>query len=198
MRSAIGRNSLGLHHTGLFGVCPALVSLAYYGRPAIDPAATTELIDMSREYLRQETLEPAKRLGRHAGMGAGRRLGAGPRRLLPDARPLQRAEDVAPVGVLVGVLVKFLTALVAAGGAGLVAREVAQNVTITRQDIEAKANEIASAVNQTKDSARDTAVAAGVAHHRPPHPRRLHFGRRRGSRNRTLARSTRSEVGVAA
>jgi hypothetical protein len=58
-------------------------------------------------------------------------------------------------------------------------------VTITRQDIEAKANQLVSAVNQTKDSARDTAVAAGVvvailivlA---------FIFGRRRGSRNQTL------------
>jgi hypothetical protein len=58
-------------------------------------------------------------------------------------------------------------------------------VTITRQDIEAKANQLVSAVNQTKDSARDTAVVAGVvvavlvllA---------FVFGRRRGSRNQTL------------
>lgn len=58
-------------------------------------------------------------------------------------------------------------------------------MTITRQDIEAKANELVSAVNQTKDSARDTAVVAGVvigllvllA---------FFFGRRRGSRNQTL------------
>jgi hypothetical protein len=35
------------------------------------PQLTTELIDMSREYLRQETIEPAKRLGKHAGLGIG-------------------------------------------------------------------------------------------------------------------------------
>ncbi|MEX0864400.1 MAG: phage holin family protein [Acidimicrobiia bacterium] len=35
------------------------------------PQLFTELYDMSREYLRQETLEPAKRLGRQAGMGIG-------------------------------------------------------------------------------------------------------------------------------
>src|SRR3546814_1286347 len=40
-------------------------------RPQEIPQLTTELIDMSREYLRQETLEPAKRLGKHAGMGIG-------------------------------------------------------------------------------------------------------------------------------
>ncbi len=58
-------------------------------------------------------------------------------------------------------------------------------MTITRQDIEAKANEIVSAVNQTRESARDTAVVAGVvvavlillA---------FVFGRRRGARNKTL------------
>lgn len=35
------------------------------------PQLTNELIDMSREYLRQEVVEPAKALGKHAGMGFG-------------------------------------------------------------------------------------------------------------------------------
>lgn len=35
------------------------------------PQITTELVEMSREYLRQETLEPAKKLGKQAGMGIG-------------------------------------------------------------------------------------------------------------------------------
>ena len=35
------------------------------------PELTTELIDMSREYLLQETIEPAKALGKHAGLGFG-------------------------------------------------------------------------------------------------------------------------------
>jgi hypothetical protein len=58
-------------------------------------------------------------------------------------------------------------------------------VTITRQDIEAKANEIVSAVTQTKESARDTAVAAGVVVALLVLAAFI-FGRRRGSRNRTL------------
>jgi hypothetical protein len=58
-------------------------------------------------------------------------------------------------------------------------------VTITRQDIEAKANEIVSAVNQTTESARDTAVAAGVVVALLILAAFI-FGRRRGSRNRTL------------
>ncbi len=35
-------------------------------------------------------------------------------------------------------------------------------MTITRQDIEAKAKELASAVDQTADSAKNTAILAGV------------------------------------
>lgn len=58
-------------------------------------------------------------------------------------------------------------------------------MTISRQDIEDKANQIVSAVNETRESAKDTAVVAGVvvaililvA---------FFFGRRRGSRNKTM------------
>lgn len=35
------------------------------------PQLASELVEMSREYLRQETLEPAKQLGIQAGMGIG-------------------------------------------------------------------------------------------------------------------------------
>lgn len=35
------------------------------------PQIVSELVEMSRDYLRQETLEPAKRLGKVAGMGFG-------------------------------------------------------------------------------------------------------------------------------
>ena len=58
-------------------------------------------------------------------------------------------------------------------------------MTITRQDIEAKANEIVSAVTETTKSARDTAVAAGVVVALLVLAAFI-FGRRRGSRNRTL------------
>lgn len=58
-------------------------------------------------------------------------------------------------------------------------------MTITRQDIEAKANEIVAAVTQTKESARDTAVVAGVIVAILILAAFI-FGRRRGSRNRTL------------
>ncbi len=35
------------------------------------PELVSEFVDMSKQYLRQETVEPAKRLGRVAGMGFG-------------------------------------------------------------------------------------------------------------------------------
>lgn len=50
------------------------------GREIVMPGATelpqkvTEFVDLSKEYLRQETLEPAKRLGRFAGFTIGASL----------------------------------------------------------------------------------------------------------------------------
>ena len=38
------------------------------------PQLVTEFVDMSKEYLRQETVEPAKRLGRFAGFTIGAAL----------------------------------------------------------------------------------------------------------------------------
>jgi hypothetical protein len=35
------------------------------------PQIATDLVDMSREYLRQEIVEPAKKLGTQAGLGLG-------------------------------------------------------------------------------------------------------------------------------
>jgi hypothetical protein len=58
-------------------------------------------------------------------------------------------------------------------------------VTISRQDLEAKATELISAVKQTKDSARDTAVAAGVVVALLV-VLAFFFGRRRGARNKTV------------
>ena len=56
---------------------------------------------------------------------------------------------------------------------------------ISREDIEAKANEIVAAVNQTRESARDTAVAAGVVIALVVVIAFV-VGRRRGQRNKTM------------
>ena len=58
-------------------------------------------------------------------------------------------------------------------------------MTISRADIEAKARQIVSAVDETKQSARNTAVLAGVVI-AVVIVIAFVFGRRRGSRNKTL------------
>lgn len=56
---------------------------------------------------------------------------------------------------------------------------------ISRDDIEAKAMEIVGAVDETKESARDTAIIAGVVVAVIVGVAFL-VGRRRGARNRTM------------
>lgn len=58
-------------------------------------------------------------------------------------------------------------------------------MTITRDDIEAKAMEIVGAVDQTKESARDMAMI-GVAVAAAVVVAAFVIGRRRGGRNRTV------------
>jgi hypothetical protein len=58
-------------------------------------------------------------------------------------------------------------------------------VTITRDDIEAKAREIVEAVDQTRESARNTAVIAGVVVAVLVAAAFI-IGRRRGSKNKTM------------
>jgi hypothetical protein len=58
-------------------------------------------------------------------------------------------------------------------------------MTISRDDIEAKAMEIVGAVDETKESARDTAIVAGVVVAVVVAVAFL-VGRRRGARNRTM------------
>jgi hypothetical protein len=84
------------------------------------PQMVAELVDMSKEYLRQETLEPAKKLGRFTGFSlaaavlfsfAAMLLTLGLftmlRRLLPDTQWW-------------AVLARLLTTVGAAAGAGLI------------------------------------------------------------------------------
>ncbi|MBA3360055.1 MAG: phage holin family protein [Acidimicrobiia bacterium] len=84
------------------------------------PELVRELVDMSKEYLRQEALEPAKKLGKQAGFGLGAgalfaiaaillTLGAFAsfRRLLPDT-PWW------------GIGARLLTVVLAGGAAGLI------------------------------------------------------------------------------
>jgi hypothetical protein len=84
------------------------------------PQLTTELIDMSREYLRQETLEPAKRLGKTAGMGLGGAVTISLGAFFLVLALYNGLKMWLPAGEWWVVLARFITALAAAGGAGLV------------------------------------------------------------------------------
>jgi pheromone shutdown protein TraB len=90
------------------------------------PQLTTELIDMSREYLLQETLEPAKQLGRHAGMGLGGAVALAIGFFFMVMALYNGLKMWLPTGEWWVVLARFLTALAAAGGAGLVAWRLQQ------------------------------------------------------------------------
>jgi len=88
------------------------------------PQLTTELIDMSREYLRQETIEPAKRLGKHAGLGIGGAAVLGIAAIclawgLYYGLTQLFATTVSDSQWLV-VLSRFITALITAGAAGII------------------------------------------------------------------------------
>ena len=85
------------------------------------PQMLTELFDMSKQYLRQETIEPFKRLGRHAGLGlGGASLMAFGSFLLVWAFYFGM-RIVLPEGDWWRVLARFSTAVAAALAAGLVA-----------------------------------------------------------------------------
>lgn len=85
------------------------------------PQLSRDLFEMSKEYLKQETIEPAKALGKQAGMGVGGALlfSLGAFLLMLGIYSLFRM--VLPDTEWYIVLARFLTAIVAAGSTGLVA-----------------------------------------------------------------------------
>lgn len=87
--------------------------------PTEIPQLVTELVDMSKEYLRQETIEPARKLGRLAGygIGAGMVFAIATLFFMLGAYALLRA--VLPEGEWWLVLARGLTVIVAAAGAGV-------------------------------------------------------------------------------
>ena len=85
------------------------------------PQLTTELIDMSREYLRQETVEPAKQLGKAAGMGIGGAVAISFGAFFMVLALYNALKMWLPSGEWWVVLARGITALTAAGVAGLVA-----------------------------------------------------------------------------
>lgn len=84
------------------------------------PQITNELVDMSREYLRQEVAEPAKQLGKQAGLGIGGAIIVAIGAFLAAWGVYYGLVLWLPEGEWWVVLARFITALIAAGLAGLV------------------------------------------------------------------------------
>ena len=84
------------------------------------PQITNELVDMSREYLRQEVAEPAKQLGKQAGLGIGGAIIVALGAFLAAWGVYYGLVLWLPEGEWWVVLARFITAVIAAGLAGLV------------------------------------------------------------------------------
>ncbi|HWB87651.1 MAG TPA: phage holin family protein [Acidimicrobiia bacterium] len=84
------------------------------------PQIATELVEMSREYLRQETLEPAKRLGRAAGMGFGGAIALAIGAVCLAWALYYGLQLLLPEGEWWVVLSRGITAVAAAAAAGIV------------------------------------------------------------------------------
>lgn len=90
-------------------------------KPQEIPQILTELAEMSREYLRQETLEPAKRLGKQAGMGFGGAIVMAIGAVFLAWGFYYGLTMLLPEGEWWIVLARGLTAIAAAAAAGIVA-----------------------------------------------------------------------------
>ena len=84
------------------------------------PEQVSELIDLSKEYLRQETIEPAKKLGRVFGMGFAASLLFSIGALLLSVAGMRVLVRVLPEGDLWSALGVFISFVVVAGIAGLI------------------------------------------------------------------------------
>jgi hypothetical protein len=84
------------------------------------PQIATELVEMSREYLRQETLEPAKRLGKQAGMGVGGAIVMAIGAICLAWGLYYGLVMLLPEGEWWVVLARGLTAIAAAAAAGII------------------------------------------------------------------------------
>ncbi len=84
------------------------------------PQLASELVDMSKEYLRQETIEPAKRLGKFAGFGLAAGLVFAFAALFFGLGVYALFRAVLPEGDWWLVAARGFTVLVVAGAAGLI------------------------------------------------------------------------------
>lgn len=89
--------------------------------PTQIPELATELFEMSKEYLRQETVEPMKKLGGYAGLGIGGAVAFAVAALLGILGVYALFQWLLPATDWYNVLARGLTTIVAALGAGLIA-----------------------------------------------------------------------------
>ena len=99
---------------GLVSLCVPMAD------PKEIPQLTTELLQISREYLRQETIEPLKRLGKHAGMGFGGAMVLSVGSVFLTLGLYSGLKVWLPEGEWWVVLSRFITAASAAVAAGIV------------------------------------------------------------------------------
>jgi hypothetical protein len=84
------------------------------------PEQVSELLDLSKEYLRQETIEPVKKLGRAAGMGFAASILFAIGAVLLSIAGMRLLVKALPEGELWSALGVFISFIVLAGVAGLI------------------------------------------------------------------------------
>ncbi|HSR44424.1 MAG TPA: phage holin family protein [Acidimicrobiia bacterium] len=84
------------------------------------PQLVTELTDLSKQYIMQETVEPAKRLGRVAGMGIGAGILFAFGAVFLGVALALVLVMILPEGDLWKSLAYFISTLLLAGSAGLI------------------------------------------------------------------------------
>jgi len=84
------------------------------------PEQVGELIDLSKQYLREQTIEPAKRLGRVAGMGLGAAVLFSIGALLLAVAGTRLLIRLLPDGDLWSALGLLISVVVLSGIAGLI------------------------------------------------------------------------------
>lgn len=91
------------------------------------PQLIRDLVDMSRDYLRQEVIAPIKNLGRHAGMGLGGAILFSLGGFLALLGVYSLMKMVLPESAWYVVLARLITAVVGAASAGLVAWRISSD-----------------------------------------------------------------------
>lgn len=98
-----------------------LLALAGMPDPKQIPELATELYTMSKEYLLQETVEPAKKLGVYAGLGVAGAVAFAVAAMLATLGVYALFQVVLPATPWFNILARGLTVVVAGLAAGLIA-----------------------------------------------------------------------------